>query len=148
MNTITNILGLANKRLEEAQLLESNGYMEGAYYLAGYAAELTLKARICKILNFDEFYSLKQPLKKGSDAFFTHELTQLLTLSGLRKQLENETDPGKGANLNLSINWQTVCQWNERKRYDCSTGTNDASELIKALTDVNDGFLPWIQKNW
>lgn len=42
---------MAEKRLEEAQLLYENKYYDAAYYLSGYAIEFALKAVICKRLN-------------------------------------------------------------------------------------------------
>lgn len=39
---------LAELRLEEARVLLDQGKWDGAYYLAGYAVELALKARIIK----------------------------------------------------------------------------------------------------
>ncbi|QJD78092.1 hypothetical protein [Spirosoma rhododendri] len=147
MKSIDDILELADKRLAEAEFLVDK-FPSGAYYLAGYAAELTLKARICKLLDFDNFYSVKQPIKRGSDAFFTHELTQLLTLSGLRKRLEDEIDREKGANSELAINWQLICNWNESRRYDLSIEKPEALDLLNALTNDKTGFLPWIRKNW
>ena len=37
---------LAEQRLAEAELLLANGFWSGAYYLAGYALECALKAKI------------------------------------------------------------------------------------------------------
>lgn len=146
MKTVAEIEGLATKRLEEAKLLLSNGYFEGAFYLAGYSIELMLKARICKHLEIEDFY-LKQPepLKK---AYFVHNLEQLLTLSGLRKKYEDETDAEKGRNKALSKNWNKICSWNETARYDCDVKQPDAIALIKAIENPENGFLPWLRINW
>jgi hypothetical protein len=39
---------LAEARIGEAKLLLANGHPSGAYYLAGYAVEYALKARIAE----------------------------------------------------------------------------------------------------
>jgi len=44
MNSVLEIRNLADKRLEEANLLLQNGFHEGAFYLAGYAVELMLRS--------------------------------------------------------------------------------------------------------
>ena len=55
MPTRSELKKLANIRLAEAKSLLENGYYDGASYLAGYALEMALKARICKILEIDKF---------------------------------------------------------------------------------------------
>jgi HEPN domain-containing protein len=39
---------LAIQRLAEARILLNNGMCDGAFYLAGYSVELSLKSRICE----------------------------------------------------------------------------------------------------
>lgn len=146
MKTVKEIQKLADRRLQEAKLLLSNGFFEGAFYLAGYSVELMMKARICKHLEIEDFY-LKQPepLKK---AYFVHNLDQLLTLSGLRKKYEDEIDLQKGANKSLNKNWNKICSWSETARYDCHVQEKDAMALIDAIENSKNGFLPWLQTNW
>lgn len=146
MKTAAEIQGLATKRLEEAKLLLTNGYCEGAFYLAGYSMELMLKARICKHLEIEDFY-MKQPesLRK---AYFVHNLEQLLTLSGLRRKYEDEIDPLKGNNSALNKSWNKICSWSEGARYDCHVQQKDALALIDAIEDPKTGFLTWLQLNW
>ncbi len=61
---------LAEERLEEAKALLSLGKWGGAYYLAGYAVELALKACIIKrIMATDAF-----PEKEFSRNCYTHDL--------------------------------------------------------------------------
>ena len=52
MENIHEILKLATERLEEAQILYENNKPDGAFYLAGYSVELTLKAKVLIILSF------------------------------------------------------------------------------------------------
>lgn len=48
MKNLKDIQELADWRLEEADYLCKGGYFDGAFYLAGYAVELYLKAKIAE----------------------------------------------------------------------------------------------------
>ena len=50
---------LARLRLEEAAVLVANNRPDGAFYLAGYAVELTLKARIAERLGIASLFADK-----------------------------------------------------------------------------------------
>jgi hypothetical protein len=71
---------LAELRLTEARLLLDNGLPSGAYYLAGYAIECALKARIAA-----EFRANEIPDKARVNSIYTHNLGILLGLAGLRR---------------------------------------------------------------
>jgi hypothetical protein len=74
---------LAESRLAEARLLLANGLPSGAYYLAGYAVECALKARIAA-----EFRANEIPDKSRVNSIYTHNLRELLGLAGLKEELE------------------------------------------------------------
>ncbi|MGD9838066.1 MAG: hypothetical protein AB7F72_05030 [Afipia sp.] len=78
---------LAESRLAEAKLLSANGLSSGAYYLAGYAVECALKARIASDFRANEIPDLKRVQK-----IYSHDLTSLLSLAGLTDLLEAEKD--------------------------------------------------------
>lgn len=118
------IRGLADTRLNEADLLCANGYCDGAFYLGGYAVELYLKARICEIVDVKNLYVSSQVKDTDlSRTFYTHKLDRLLLLSGLYTIFENE----RKRNPALVQDWSIVSKWTEAKRYDAS-GTNQHSE--------------------
>lgn len=142
MNCIKDIETLSNIKLEEAICLLKNNLFQGSYYLAGYSVELILKARICKNLDIEHFYSSK--LKHGDKAFFNHDLGQLLTLSGLRTKFEAECL----TNIDLKLNWNNICLWSEGKRYESCTTQKDAEKYIDSITNNKNGFLKWIKQNW
>ena len=73
---------LAALRLKEAHLLFDGSCWEGAYYLAGYAAECALKACIAKKTERHDF-----PDKERVNASHTHDLEKLLRLAGLEDAL-------------------------------------------------------------
>lgn|GEM_PF-29722 len=70
---------LAEVRLQEAKALLDLGLWDGAYYLAGYAVEVALKACIIKkVMATDAFLE-----KKFSENCWTHDIEKLVVLAGL-----------------------------------------------------------------
>lgn len=104
---------LAYARLEEATVLYTRGYYEGAYYLGGYAIEFGLKAVICKLLKV-ELFERRAVSGNVLKAFQTHDLSDLTALAGLKPELQALTQ------LDNSLNkaWSIVSQWSEQRRYD------------------------------
>jgi HEPN domain-containing protein len=68
---------LAELRLAEARILAREGQFSGAYYIAGYAIECALKARIAALFRENEI-----PDRNLVNRVYTHDLTALLNLSG------------------------------------------------------------------
>jgi HEPN domain-containing protein len=75
---------LSRVRLREAEALYNAGLYDGCVYLAGYAVELALKARICRVLHVRE-YPLSGELGR---AFKVHGLDQLKLLAGLSAEID------------------------------------------------------------
>jgi HEPN domain-containing protein len=69
---------LAQVRLAEARALLRAGLPDGAYYLAGYAVECALKARIARATQRYDF-----PEKRSVDASHTHNLKDLIRVANL-----------------------------------------------------------------
>jgi len=95
--------------------------------LCGYAIELGLKARICRILQWDEY-----PASGKYNTFKTHDLDVLLHLTGLEDKVK----------LKYMAEWSIVAQWNPEARYkpigsvkedDAKDMLDSAKELIKQL---------------
>lgn len=128
---------LAELRLAEAKLLLANGFSSGAYYLAGYAVECALKARIAA-----DFRAHEIPDLKRVQNIYSHDLTALLSLAGLRDLLEAEKDN----NPNLYRRWAIVKTWSEKARYDIWTDEN-ASAILGAI-DGDEGLLQWLRTHW
>lgn len=133
---------LAKTRLREVKALFDCGLYDGSYYLAGYVVELSLKARICKVLDRDEYPDSGEL----SRSFKTHRLDHLLQLAGL----ERKFDHAKIANPNLLTSWSLITEWNEEFRYKPvgSSLKERAQNTITALEDKNDGIFAWIKKYW
>ena len=148
MQRISHIRTLAQSRLEEADCLLQNGFSSAAYYLAGYAVELTLKARVCHHLDIQDFY-VGDDIKPVKQAFMTHNLEQLLMLAGLKAALEEKTSStSPNFDRTLSENWNIILRWNESKRYESSISQTTAAELIQALGDPQNGILSWLAKHF
>ena len=136
----TDLQQLADDRVVDAKALLDAGRWSGAYYLAGYAVECALKACIAKRTGLHDF-----PDKTYAQKSFTHNVLELVDLSGLKLQLQLDTTPP--ANPALGINWQVSKDWNERSRYDQQTEAQ-ARRLYEAVTDSANGVLQWIKTHW
>lgn len=143
---------LAKQRLQEAEILCQSGLWDGAFYLAGYSVELTLKAKICERLGipnlFDEGNKEANSIKGVSEirkVLKTHNLFILLIFSGLKLKFDLE----KATNRELTIaNSLLFNAWDENARYKPCGHMNDkdVEKLINLLSQPN-GILAWIEQN-
>jgi HEPN domain-containing protein len=129
---------LARVRLREAQVLLSAGMWDGAYYLAGYAAECGLKACIAKNVRRYDF-----PDKDLANASFTHNLEVLVNTARLTAELRAATR----ADPTFEVNWGVAKDWKETSRYERRT-QRQAEELVSAVADPQHGVLRWIRRYW
>ncbi len=127
---------MAEERLEEARGLISLAKGNGAYYLAGYAVELALKACIIKRLMATDAF----PTKDFSRDCYTHALDKLLELTDLDAALT-------AGNANLKTNWVLTKDWSEHKRYHFITEV-EGRTLIDAISDATNGVLPWLKTHY
>jgi len=139
MSTYQQLRDLADLRLREAETLFAAELYEGAKYLSGYVVELALKARICRLLDLDE-YPEKGELRR---VYAVHDLDQLLLLAGLRKTVGPSNQP-------LFNNWSTAALWKPERRYDAagSATRQDPEDILNAIRDGADGVLTWIKTVW
>jgi len=130
---------LSEQRLAEAKVLLDQGKWDGAYYLAGYAVELALKACIIKaLLATDEF-----PEKGFTNDCYTHAVGKLVKLAKLKDAQKIATD----ADPDLLANWTLAEAWSEEKRYH-RIDKHEAEDLYTAIADAAHGVLPWIKTQW
>jgi len=106
------------------------GHPSGAYYLAGYAIECALKAKIAC-----QFRENEIPDRAFVNSVYTHELTALLRLAGL----ESELDDAIAKDADLGQRWTVVKGWSENARYSIWT-SDDASSMIDAI----EGMFIWL----
>jgi hypothetical protein len=129
---------LAQKRsLDAKALLDARRY-SGAYYLSGYVIECALKAKITRSTKVYDF-----PDKKTVIDSHTHNLSDLLRLAGLERQLTEDAtkDP------DLAVNWSVVKDWSEQSRYQSING-RAARDLFNAVHDPQHGVFPWLSQYW
>jgi HEPN domain-containing protein len=129
---------LARIRLKEAGILLREGCYDGAYYLAGYAAECALKACIAKATRRCEF----PDLEKVRDSY-THKLLVLVKVAGLSAMLDAE----RSGDSAFEVNWTTAKDWSEDARY-AEHGEKQARDLYRALTNKKPGVMRWIRQHW
>ena len=139
MPTRVELKELASLRLQEAETLYNAGQYDGAIYLAGYAVELALKARICRLLGLTD-YPDQGKLKQ---VYAVHDLDQLLLLAGLKPKLDS-------SNQTLFSNWSTAVPWSPQWRY-AAKGTysqQGAIDVLDAIRDKTNGVFRWIKRYW
>lgn len=146
------IRDLAKQRLMEAEILLKNRMCDGAFYLAGYSVELTLKAKICEKLGipnlFDETNTVANSIKGISDIrkiLKTHNLLILLIFSGLKVKFDDEKATNKEL---IKANSLLFNSWDENARYKpCGhISDRDVEKLITLLSGEN-GLITWIENN-
>ncbi len=129
---------MARIRLKEARVLLKNKCYDGAYYLAGYAVECALKACIAKLTRRHDF-----PDKKTVQESYTHDLTVLVRLAGLKLDLELEMN----SDTQFKQNWTIVKDWSEESRYE-KHAKLIARDFLQAITNKNHGVMRWIRRFW
>jgi hypothetical protein len=105
--------------------------------LAGYAAELALKAVIA-----GQFVAGAIPDKRLVNAVYTHNLETLVDHAGIRPELKR-----KQTDLGFAANWEVVSNWNEDARYQ-AWPESEAAGMVNALADPPNGVLAWIRLSW
>lgn len=133
----TELETLADIRIREAESLLNTGFFHGAYYLAGYAVECTLKACIAKNVKEFDF-----PDKKLANDSWVHDLNKLLTTAaGLKQELKDKENQDE----DFRLYWVVVSKWSEEFRYDSNITEQDAHDLFDAITDNQSGVIQWLQ---
>ncbi len=130
---------LAEQRLVEAKALLDLEKWDGAYYLAGYAVELALKACIIKTLMVTDAF----PKGDFSKDCYTHSIVTLVKQAKLDDALKLAQD----ADPEFQSNWVIAKDWNEEKRYH-RINQDEAETLYVAIADFKHGVLPWIKTQW
>lgn len=135
----SDLQALTDIRAREAELLLTSGAFEGAYYLLGYAIECALKARIAKQIKEHDF-----PDRKLVVDSYTHDLSKLLALSGLKVEFDKEA----GRSSVFAVNWNVVKDWSENSRYAVHIPERRVRDFFSAVLDQTDGVLRWLKTWW
>jgi HEPN domain-containing protein len=123
MITQSDLQNNAEERLKDAEALLAAGRYDGAIYLGGYVVELSLKSRICTVLNWKGFPQTRSEFQ-NYQSFKTHNLDVLLALAGVEEKV-------KTAYL---AEWSAVATWDPEARYNPMGRANkgDAELLIES----------------
>jgi HEPN domain-containing protein len=138
MLTKNDLEKLADVRMEDSLVLLQAGKSSSAYYLAGYAVELALKACISKL-----FQPNVIPEKALVNAIYTHKLESLLSIAGLLPEFRTDSK----ADSEFAANWAIATQWTEESRYEFWDPMS-AATLINAIREPNHGVFQWVKKRW
>jgi HEPN domain-containing protein len=125
--TLVDLDLIARARLDDAQALLDGGRYDGAVYLCGYAVEVALKAKICRVLNWTEFPRTSAEFQ-AYRSFQTHELDVLLRLSGQESRIKS----------GFFASWNAVAVWKAESRYDTvgKIQKADAESMIVAAEEL------------
>jgi hypothetical protein len=130
---------LCDSRLEEAQVLLERKLWTGAYYLTGLAIECALKSSLASAVQEHDF-----PDKEFVNQMYVHKIEKLFKLNGaLWAQLQADMK----ADAKLAVNWSTVKDWDDSKRYDIVEELA-AKGLHDATTEADSGIVEWIRRRW
>lgn len=130
---------LSESRIEEAGVLLDHKLWTGAYYMTGLAIECALKASLAAAVREHDF-----PDRDFVNAMYVHNLEKLFRLNGVlwaAFQSDIKVDP------NLSINWSTVKDWDDGKRYSVVQEL-DAKAMYDATTEAKCGVVQWVRRKW
>jgi HEPN domain-containing protein len=129
------LVELAEGKLSDAKFLLGSHRASNAYYLAGYAVELLLKAVVSS-----RFLADTIPSRELVRDIFTHDLNKLLNLADLRRNLADKQD----ADPQFRGRWEIVLRWEETSRYEVWS-EEQAAELIEAIDEPQHGVLQWLK---
>lgn len=136
--SIDDLRALAEMRLGDARTLLAASRPSAAFYLAGYSVECGIKAIIAH-----EFRQGVIPSKRFVERAYTHNLNELLNLSGLRPALDADAD----ASIDLETSWTIVTSWDETTRYQ-TIDPFRASAMVEAVGHHQHGVLTWLKRHW
>lgn len=129
---------IAQAKLDDAILLLNNARFSNAYYLAGFAIEIGIKACIAKQITADTI-----PDKNFINAIYRHNLKDLIGVAGLSAELrQQETNDAA-----FATHWGLVAGWSPEVRY-ATVDNYTAQLMLQAATHNQSGIFPWIKTHW
>ena len=132
------LVALAEAKLLDAALLLGHERFGNAYYLAGYAVEIGLKAAISR-----QFAADTLPDPKFVRTLYTHSVKELVSAAGLVPALKARQDESP----TFSSHWTVVLAWTEEARYR-SVDATTARMMVEAVSSDPEGVLPWLRMHW
>ncbi|RAI45298.1 hypothetical protein CH341_04705 [Rhodoplanes roseus] len=134
----SDLQAMAQAKLDDATILLAHGRFSNAYYLAGYAVELGLKACIAAQVNAETI-----PDKEFIKKIYSHVFPELIGLAGLAAEFKRRKDE----NPAFAANWAIVSEWSPDVRYE-QRDPMSAQLMLQAIIEPERGVLPWIKTFW
>lgn len=127
----------AKAKKNDARILLQNRRWATAYYIYGLSVELAIKAVVAKKLTAGSV-----PERGFESAFYSHKLESLVSLAGLKKDLDAELgDP------QFKANWEFVKGWSVESRYE-NVDEARARAISNAVDDGKVGIFQWLKAFW
>jgi HEPN domain-containing protein len=133
----TELRRLFEEKARDARFLLDRRSFSNAFYLAGYAVEIGLKAAIAS-----QFRANTIPEKRFVNDIYSHDLRKLIEVAGLTQQLAVARQSN-----GFDANWATIENWRPESRY-VMVGRASARAMVGAVDDPQDGVLHWIRSHW
>jgi hypothetical protein len=105
----TDLQALAQSKIDDAILLLQHKRFSNAYYLAGYAVEIGLKACIARQISAETL-----PDKAILTKVLSHQFSTLVGLGGLATALKEQQD----RDTTFAANWAIAGEWSPDARYE------------------------------
>ncbi|MFO1099102.1 MAG: hypothetical protein U1E81_12765 [Xanthobacteraceae bacterium] len=134
----TDLRAMAQAKVDDANILLNSGRFSNAYYLAGYAIEIGLKACIAAQVSAETI-----PDKDFIKKIHSHVFPELVGLAGLAADLKRQKDKSAA----FAANWAIVSEWSPDARYEPCDPLS-AQLIIQAISDGQSGVLEWIKMYW
>lgn len=136
--SFANLQEVALSKSADSILLLSHGRFSNAYYLAGYAVEIGLKACIAL-----QFRAEHIPDRRLVNIIHTHQLHDLVFYAGLKDILTQR----KEEEQEFWSNWAQVSSWTPESRY-LTVDALTAQAMVHAVSNPQTGILEWIRAYW
>lgn len=137
-HSFDDLKAIALSKCEDAVLLLNHDRFASAYYLAGYAVEIGLKACIALLFRAEHF-----PDRRLVNIVHTHHLGELVLHAGLEGILKEK----KQTCREFANHWDRVCKWTPDSRYT-PVDANTARAMVNAVSNPQTGVLSWIREYW
>ena len=124
---------LARARLLDARILFWTARFDGAFYLCGYAIELSLKAAICDRRHAGLPQTRQEFQIASLQSIKTHDLESLLADSGMAATVKPR----------YLAEWSMVLNWNPEKRYQAigHISRQSAADMIRSAKTLLRVFI-------
>ena len=135
MLTLADMRRIARARILDAAVLIRAERFDTAFYLCGYAVEVSLKARVCRTLGWTGFPAEAKEWQRYHAPLKVHDLTLLAKWSGYDVELQRP---------DYRQRWVEVNKWNSEIRYRPmgTTTRPEAMAMLRATRALSDLLNP------